>query len=149
MEAEGEQRMREIKFRVWDENARTMWSDKDLINGRAKYDHIFGCPGLVPLQYTGLKDKNGVEIYEGDICEIPRYIMGREVERLRREVVFNDGQFGAFIESYHFVPLSAYFIPIEKSGRYVPNFGTVYDENEMPVEVVGNIYETPSLWTRS
>ena len=61
--------MREIKFRMWDSlrnvyedffNTYTFW-EKRTLNTIQDY--------LILEQYTGLKDKNGKEIYEGDIAE--------------------------------------------------------------------------------
>lgn len=62
--------MREIKFRAWDN------SDKEkpyMLGPYELSDSIFNnkeVRKLELMQYTGLKDKNGVEIYEGDIVEL-------------------------------------------------------------------------------
>ncbi|HBJ2612641.1 TPA: DNA-packaging protein [Clostridium botulinum] len=63
--------MREIKFRAWNNSHNTM--EYDIQND---YDCILSCFGgflnnefWEVMQYTGLKDKNGKEIYEGDILQ--------------------------------------------------------------------------------
>jgi hypothetical protein len=73
--------MREIKFRAWDkqqgymlepfiigimpEKAKSGWS----ITGEGIYISPTEQARFILLQFTGLKDKNGREIYEGDIIE--------------------------------------------------------------------------------
>ena len=125
----GRERMREIKFRVW---ADDKFYDKCLVgNTNNTNDEKWTCP-MVWLedrkewvhcdngdicQYTGLKDKNGTEIYEGDMLDYDGDLW--QVEYLEE-----DGMFALISEGI------------------VENFSNM---NSKWFEVIGNIHENPEL----
>ena len=111
--------MREIKFRVWDYKNSNMDYDKPQHSMLTK-SFAYTCKDAELMQYTGLKDKNGVEIYEGDI-----------VKDLRSP--FKD------IRSY-----SKVFYQ-ENRGRFVFGGWEIPAGLSHTFEVIGNIYENPEL----
>lgn len=136
--------MREIKFRAWDkENSEMIYSDNVgndyyfVITDKSvlcvmdvSYDDSFGLPTTSlseideVMQYTGLKDKNGKEIYEGDIVDF------RQGERILY-ILFNNGQWN----------LCQYLNEPDKDYRHL----SYYINHDGPIEVIGNIYENPEL----
>jgi uncharacterized phage protein (TIGR01671 family) len=100
--------MRELKFRVWDNHDHRM-----IYIGRDLQSYI----GWEIMQYTGLKDKNGNEIYEGDILKVK---MGSDWQTLPM-IVQN-------IWDAH--------VWTNESDSYMR-------VNDM--EIIGNVYENPEL----
>ena len=113
----------------------------EIINAIAIIDEVD--PATVG-QYTGLKDKNGVEIYEHGIVKV-YFHNGLYLDEWIEEIVFEKGQFG-IKHGYGykwFSPLSDFFKPIKK--EYVANVGEVVTEWEPTFEIIGNIHDNPEL----
>jgi len=110
--------MREIKFRAWDKENKEM-VEVELLGKRVllvKDGEWENIENFEVMQYTGLKDKNGKEIYEGDIVNCFRH------------------------EGFEFVTTRLGSNGIETQLGFYP-FIEVYGY----AEVIGNIYENPEL----
>ena len=111
---------REIKFRIWDK------INKKWLNCfNANLLNIGDLSNVELMQYTGIKDKNGVEIYEGDIV----LIRIDKTNILHKTVVkFKHGAFIADIIG-------------DNDYIYLFHFGFNKDD----FEVIGNVWENPEL----
>jgi uncharacterized phage protein (TIGR01671 family) len=113
--------MREIKFRAWDKQKKKFDYDVMILRGEACYIDSFDSlefykeGRMILMQYTGLKDKNGKEIYEGDI--VYHRPIGGIKSGAKGEVSIHPTQ-----------------------GVKVGNWPINFD-----YEVIGNIYEHPNL----
>ena len=105
---------RVIKFRVW--TGKRFWFF-DITSG---FNNENNDKFSEPMQYTGLKDKNGVEIYEGDICD----------QKYKWQVKFKNGCFWAetAINPAH-------------NNRRLNDVIKSRKKAGVPIEVIGNIYE--------
>ena len=110
--------MRTIKFRAWDFDKKEMSIPFIPLHTR---DWVGSSYSL--MQFTGLKDKNGKEVYEGD--EI--IVTDKHGNEDRGYLAYNEKEM-AFVIDWG-------------EGRYAR---MIYD-TEDTIEVVGNIYENPEL----
>mgnify|MGYP000909542387 CR=1 FL=1 len=120
--------MREIKFRAWDKEQKRLVYDFETtpyFNSRVitKYS-VKDC-----MQYTGLKDKNGVEIYEGDIVKgvFRKGVIGKE------DITLGEIRF--------YAP-SFYICPHNESKFIMPFNDNILVEKNTDYEIIGNIYES-------
>ena len=83
--------MREIKFRAWDKEEQEMldW-DKFFNLDIAQVFESKGSWGVYPMQYTGLKDKNGVEIYEYSELDGTYEVVFKDLKYSLRHISNND-----------------------------------------------------------
>ncbi|MBV6372908.1 hypothetical protein IGJ74_001795 [Enterococcus sp. AZ009] len=126
------------KFRAWDKAINEMIPWRMLLNVY-NLRNVFIRPetcGLVLMQSTGLKDKNGMEIFDGDL-----------VKKFSNINKFTD-DFAEDIEPiYVITSIVRDGACFKTTFKGVPSF--VLDQNSMSMvehmEVVGNIYENPEL----
>lgn len=164
---------RELKFRAWDESRKEMITEFGLLKENMpqllqnEEDGYIFCghsqdngDWLEPIlmQYTGLKDKNGKEIYEGDILKQRYYPIGSDKKVIEYYkigvVVYGLNSYGVKLKfegtnildeskklSHHRTSREIYKHP-SAGENWVDN--SFYGE----YEIIGNIYENPELLTQ-
>jgi len=107
------------------------------------YSYIFWQGNAIPVradsvgQFTGLLDKNGKEIYEGDVIKWDDMSKGLywrfAVVEMHPDILFNC----KFINEVN---------GIKNSANYIFRFGNfIYKDTHNHIEIIGNIYENPNL----
>lgn len=128
--------MKEIKFRAWDKNRKRMVivttldfdgeGVLDKVFGKAKGKSVDGLEGFELMQFCGLKDKNGKEIYEGDIVQEFHDDEGKG-HIINHEVSWSDGSWRL------------------GNGGVDQNLLNGNGRKDLSFEVIGNIYENIEL----
>ena len=140
---------REIKFRAWDrlnkemievyaiDNTKKGATEENAYESKGYNEHgqkRFYLHNVDLMQFTGLLDKNGKEIYEGDIVHNIKRLKNWEVKFHRQHVGF-------------------VMIRQENMKNYFSQFNVNFSDGEIYqcdyIEVIGNIFEHPELLTQS
>ncbi|MEE3765725.1 YopX family protein [Streptococcus agalactiae] len=153
-----------IKFRAWDKNQQIMrgvrglfWTKNNLVAHCSpmgnKFDEFFTTilnDGEYHLmQSTGLKDKNGVEIWVGDILEVRDTSCFGGVYRGAIEHLDNWGVYG--FNLFEAKVLSTNKFKKHSIGFLMKEFGNCFtlaeasNKSHYSYEVIGNVYQNPDL----
>ena len=136
---------RRIEFRCWSGHKKKMIYDP--IQTIDDVNQIFAFGSAIWMQYTGLKDQNGVKIFEGDKVQFP-YVtpfgeISKETDGEVVVVTYKNGMFG-YSTPIDFHPLSDFIATTE--GNYISNHGNIRIYSDcITGRVIGNIFQKSEL----
>lgn len=126
------------RYRVWDKKFKTMHEVDDIMSidfGKSEISvktlffertNYYKFDDIVLMQSTGLTDKNGKEIFEGDILSIET-----DEENVKVEVSWDNKH--------------ALFIFESKKYNEKEALGELFEDNSYPFKIIGNVWEDPEL----
>lgn len=126
------------RYRAWDKKFKTMYEVDDIMSidfGKSEISvktlffertNYYKFDDIVLMQSTGLTDKNGKEIFEGDILSIET-----DEENVKVEVSWDNKH--------------ALFIFESKKYNEKEALGELFEDNSYPFKIIGNVWEDPEL----
>lgn len=131
--------MRLIKFREWETERKTMsYSNREDFDDMVgfRFDHEEGGKRIL-MQYTGLTDKNGKEIYEGDIIEFFHEDNTADTSERSEIVYYGDSGYPAFdfnglrIKKHHFMEVNALSELVQSGNYYYKIIGNIHEDKHL------------------
>jgi len=115
-----------IKFRVWDKTNKR-WEDEGVLLRASNGTVASNQPELYDVQqFTGFKDENGKDVFEGDIIETIEETISKGNLIISGEIIYDDGSW--------LVDFAMFGVARELSSF-----------TDLGIEVIGNVWENPEL----